>query len=38
MTIDTSKILINTLKNKPKIYQKQNFYSSHKFYKTCINE
>ena len=25
MTIDTLKILINTLKNKPKICQEQNF-------------
>ena len=36
MTIDTLKILINTLKHKPKICQKQNFYSSHKFYKNFL--
>ena len=34
MTIDTLKILINVLKNKQKIYLKQNFYSSHNAIKT----
>ena len=34
MTIDILKILINTLKNKPKICQKQSFYSSHNSIKT----
>ena len=38
MTIEPLTILINTLKNKPKIYQTQNCYSSHKFYKIPINE
>ena len=38
MTIETLTILINTLKNKPKIHLTQNFYSSHKFYKISINE
>ena len=36
MTIDILKILINTLKNKPKICQKQSFYSSQKFYKNFL--
>ena len=36
MTINTLKILINTLKHKPEICQKQNFYSSRKFYKNVL--